>query len=117
LYYIVLCCIVHRVTRIYCVQTRLHLLVFSYLQGERYPQMYFSEMQYSPLYLTRYVRGLYNSPEVKYKLFFMSWRKFEPRFDPFKRLPHVRSYTSGNSLNRFSVQKYIRIHLGYEILS
>jgi hypothetical protein len=30
-------------------------------------------------------------------------------------LIHFKLYTSGSSLNRFSVHKYIRIHLGYEI--
>jgi hypothetical protein len=49
----------------------------------------------------------------------MSGRNFEPRFDPFERLSHfhLKSYRPGNSLNRFSVPKYMRIHLDLTIIA
>jgi hypothetical protein len=61
----------------------------------------------------RYVRGLYHLGELKYKLFFMSPRHVELRFHPLQHLSYVevKSYRSENSLNRFSVPKYIRIYL------
>jgi hypothetical protein len=49
----------------------------------------------------------------------MSQRKFEPRFYTFERLSRVQrwSYTPGSSLISFSVPTYIRIYVGYEIIS
>ena len=78
---------------------------------EKVTQRYFSQKQSVLLYRMRYVRGLYDFPGLRYRLFFMLPTHFESRFDPLQRLSpfHLKSYRSESSLNRFSVPKYIRI--------
>jgi hypothetical protein len=79
--------------------------------SKKVTQSYFSQKQCDLLYRMRYVKGLYDFPGIRYRLFFMLPTHFESRFDPLHRLSHIhlKSYRSESSLDRFSVPKYIRI--------